>query len=263
MKQAYELSAINGVENTPLLPSYYGPNDQYYNANYGRRVARKTITKRRRKSKFGQKDAKNLAKRLSLKVTNQGRQLSVRQLITKITNSLKSKNDKSKKEKIINPLARRMKVSLTKKGRKRSLLSIWNDIKNAVDVDRVTKKSGKSSSRFKSMTKVRNPRLRRRSTNFGSWWDNTQKTYCFGDQCSYASDLGSGLPYYGDWKPYSSVRGPSFGGARRNKLGLPYDRNSIMMDIPARSPMLPGMYSTNIGGYPSSVSSPYPFVNNN
>lgn len=245
--------AINGVENTPLLPSYYDTNNTYYNVNYGRRLSRKKTT-RRRKSSFGQKDAKILAKKMKLKVTSGGKQLSFRQLISRIGASLKSKKDKETKTKAVQSVAKKMKVPLTSSGRKRSLTSLWSEIRKAVDTNKVTKKN-KSIRKTKSSTKIRMGRHRRRSQNFGSWWDNTQKTYCLGGQCSYSSDVGSGYPYIGDWPPYASIKGSSFGNSR-----LPYDLNSVIMDTPSVAPVIPGLI-TNRGTFPDAVSSPFPFVN--
>ena len=65
----------------------------------------------------------------------------------------------------------------------------------------------------KNISKRTRKRSRRKSS-FGSWWDNTQLTYCRpGSECANASTL-SGYPFYSDksdWKPYYPIKGSAFG----------------------------------------------------
>ena len=228
------MAAFNDVSRTPLLPSYY---------SYGRNVTKRKKTT----SGFGMTHAREIAKKLKLKTTQSGKRLSLKQLISKITNSIKVKTKQEQVKDIIQKTAKKVKVPLTKKGKKVSVKSLWSQItKKVVDVDKVTKKTN-SVRRIKSSTKVRQPRSRRRNTSnhFGSWWDNTQKTYCLGAQCQSMTDLGSGFPYKGDWKPYSSIKGSSFG-----------------FDATLDTPGMDSYPYFSQGSFPSAVSNPYPFVNN-
>jgi hypothetical protein len=274
MKSTHDIMAINGVGNTPMLPSYYNANyeairgggDGYYNANYG---SAKTIKKTTKKTaKFGRPDMKQLATKMNLKTSSNGKPLTLQQIINKITKSLsgtgKSKEIQNRNNEGIKAIAKKVKVATIKGGKELSTKSLWSNIRKVVDVSKVTKKSTNTPTR-KSSTDTLHGRPRRVS-KFGSWWDNTQKTYCAGAQCSAADQVGSGYPYHGDWKPYASIRGPSFGSHSpvnryRKNLSLPYDRNSVMMDIPTHAPSMPGWYNSQ-GGFPSAVSSPFPFVNN-
>ena len=114
---------------------------------------------------------------------------------------------------------------------------------------------------------------------FGNWWDNTQHDYaagCASQQCADASTLGGNYPFYekGGWKPYYPIKSPAFGS--RSSFGDMYEyapgygmkgympnayepefrKYSYGIDIP-RQPSWP-TYS-NLGTYPNSVNSPYPF----
>lgn len=231
MLSTTQLAAFNDVNRTPMLPSYY---------SYGKSdVKRKKTT-----SGFGMTHAREIAKKLKLKTTQKGKRLSLKQMISKITNSLKTKTKQDQAKEVIQKTAKKVKVPLTKKGKKVSVKSLWTQItKKVVDVDKVVKKKN-SVRRIKSSSRVRQPRSRKINSHFGSWWDNTQKTYCLGGQCQNMVDLGSGFPYKGDWKPYSSIKGSSFG----------FDAT---LDTPAMDsyPYLPE------GSFPSALSNPYPFVN--
>ena len=190
MISARDLAAINGVENTPLLPSYY-------TMNYGSQKTKKH-------SKFGQPEARTIAKKLNLKTTTGGKSLTLDKLIGKIDTSMKSKTKQEQCKGTLEQIAKRVHVSLSKGGKRKSAPKLWTDIKKTVDTSKVVKKKKIPSK--KSGSTVHQGRSRRKpQSEFGSWWDNTQKTYCLGGQCSYADQVGSGLPYYGNWKPYSSI----------------------------------------------------------
>lgn len=236
MLSTKQMAAFNDVNRTPLLPSYY---------SYGMRASKSKS--RKTTSGFGMTHAREIAKTLKLKTTQKGKRLSLKQLISKITASLKSKTKQNQAKEVIQKTAKHVKVPLTRQGKKVSVKSLWTKIqKKVVDVGSVTKKKNQVS-RQKSSTKVRQPRSRktRRNSHFGSWWDNTQKNYCLGGQCQSADQVGSGLPYKGEWPPYSSIKGSAFG----------FDPT---LDTPALNsyPYLPE------GSFPSALSNPYPFVNN-
>lgn len=78
-----------------------------------------------------------------------------------------------------------------------------------------TKAKAKASLKKKIVKRRRGPRTRRSS--FGSWWDNTQLTYCNpGTECANASTLGGQYPFYSgnsNWKPYYPVKSSAFGGS--------------------------------------------------
>lgn len=224
MKLAYELAALSG--NTPLIPSYT------YNEDYNI-------------SNFGLGKHTRLVKKIAKENNVQIKNLDSDQLFNKIKTKKNLKLTKS-----IKTLADSFNVDVeTKSGRDRSPSAVLNDI------SKITSKNKKYSTT--KGTKVRQPRNR-----FG-WWDNTQQTYgsgCTGNMCASPNEVGSGLPYHGDWNPYSSIRGSSFGNRFSSEMGLPYDRFSYNLDVPYKQPNIPGIMSS-IGGYPSSVSNVYPFVN--
>ena len=59
----------------------------------------------------------------------------------------------------------------------------------------------KANAALKKAPRKRSPRSGRRKSSFGSWWDNTQLTYCNpGTECANASTLGGKYPFYNDNK---------------------------------------------------------------
>lgn len=261
MRNTTQIMAINGIENTPLLPSYYR-NTPYSVSNYGTN---------KKVSKFGITHARQIAKTLNLKTTYSGKNIPIGRLVGKISNSIKQKPNLNKVSDLISKLAAKLKIPRTKAGKKIPIGKLWDSMVKSIKQVTPTGKPIGSGINGKKHT-GRNRQSQKQA--FGSWWDNTQRNYCLGTQCAQADQLGSGYPYHGDWKPYASISGPSFGRydtinryrkseprkSERN-LSLPYDRNSVIMDIPHRQPYFPSVYD-KWGGFPSAVSSPYPFVNN-
>ena len=166
---AYNQFGYSLFNETPLLPAY---------------------------SQFGYSGVlRGIASRMKLKLSSSGRPLSLRQLETKIRNSLRAKTKMDHNRAIMKEFARKSGVPVTRNGREKTPIQLLRDIIN------IPKNKGNNVQRTKG-DKIRQPR----TTNFG-WWDNTQKSYCDGGQCGMMRD--SGVPYYGDWSPYSSIRGPS------------------------------------------------------
>lgn len=128
---------------------------------------------------FGAQHIKRIAKKALPGYNLDGR--TMKSILGMVTRKLKA--DKEVRDKVsdtIKNVAKIAKVSLTKNGKKRTVMQVWKDLetKAVVDLGKVT---------------------RRRVSSFG-WWDNTQKNYCNGGQCSYTNELDSGYPYYGDWR---------------------------------------------------------------
>ena len=86
--------------------------------------------------------AREIAKTLKLKTTQKGKRLSLKQLISKITASLKSKTKQTQAKEVIQKTAKKVKVPLTRQGKKVSVKGLWSQIsRKVVDVDKVSKKT--------------------------------------------------------------------------------------------------------------------------
>ena len=105
----------------------------------------------------------------------------------------------------------------------------------------------KARSFLKKNISKRSRKSSRRKSSFGSWWNNTQTTYCRpGSECANASTLGGQYPFYNNnsdnWKPYYPVKGSAFGIDDDNEddkvdsyKNFLYDFKKQMKDEPIRN----------------------------
>lgn len=191
------------IQNTPLLPGYYSSKDSdYFALNYGKR-------KRKRKPKrTSGGHIYKMAKAMGVKASKNGKRKTVRSLwnniFTRGKHLLKKNHPDCKHTKYLKRHVKSMAKKLKVKQRGKSPLRIWNGINTAVKKQMPKKKRGR--------------RTKRRKSSFGTYWDNTQKTYanaCASQQCASASTVGGPYPFYrpakSNWVPYYQIKGNAFG----------------------------------------------------
>jgi hypothetical protein len=192
------MSIRDPIKNTPLIPAFENM--------FGKK-------KKSKPAKISHKHVNGMAKKLSVKISGKSR----RKLWADIVR--KSKCVLKQKKKNQTPKSKKMKTYLMK-----HIPKMAKQLK--------IKMAGKTKcallSQIDTRMKKQIPKKVSRKSNFGSWWDNTQKTYsgsklCASNQCASTSDMGGSYPFYqpsgSNWRPYTPVTGinsnPKSGFGRR------------------------------------------------
>lgn len=170
----YDVMAIRDpIYNTPLVP-------ELKMNNYGAK---------KKKSKTSRGHIYRMAKAMKVKISSRGKKKSVRKLWSDIYSKGKSILNSGKPTKYLTKHIKIMSKKLKIKMGGKSQKTLWNQINTNVK---------------KYLPKKR----KRKNSSFG-WWDNTQRNYCIGNQCSN-STLDNPYPFYlssrSEWKPYVQLR---------------------------------------------------------
>ena len=231
-KRAFELEAL--INSNYLLPSYFGVKKKCPSGKNNFKSGKKWIACNTKKlNSFGKKV--NSRKHILLMFKKKKLRFKTISEASKFINKITKKSKNYKKIfKILKACAKYCKIKISKK----TLKQLWKSIIKVKKIRHSLKKT-------KSSDKVRKGRkLFKRKSNFG-WWDNSEKTYALGcdsQQCGDFSKQNNVYPYVGDWKPYSSIRGPAFG--RLNRYGRHKDI----------------YFNSELGPYPIAVTQAYPFI---
>lgn len=219
------LSIYDPIENTPLIPGYY-------DSSFGKRRIKTVGCVCRGGKIFGvYRDRKNKLKCIHNRKPIRKNDIFFRKYedarkflglpIRKRSRSrLRSRKGSKKKSKV---KVQKRKIGYTiKKGRVVHVYKIsgkpgrrYYNGNKLIKGKRCYTTKAKANAALKKAPRKRSPRSGRRKSSFGSWWDNTQLTYCNpGTECANASTLGGKYPFYNDnsdWKPYYPIKGSAFG----------------------------------------------------
>lgn len=246
LQHTRKILAVKNYEDTPLIPSYsfYGTRCKSGQLHYRDGKKWKECTSSFGKKKmpkkktfpFTEKHLQGMARKLKVTMSKNGRKKTVKKLfddvMKKCMSVLKSKKMTPEKKYVIKhckSMSKKLGIKHTGKTHSQLCSQIVKSCKN----------TNKSS--------------------FGSWWDNTQQLYGGANtkQAADASNLNGSFPFYNkdSWQPYYSINGPSFGYAQYNSLDPYFDYNSLHNHPPAVS----WPTYSNLGNFPRSLDSPYPF----
>ena len=209
----YSLSDIyslrDPIQTTPMIPAYSSAS-AFGKKRRARRV-RRTSSKRKITSTSTLADMKRLVisplcRVLNIKMLKKSPKTLFRQIVNKAKPY--SPRSPSQLRTVLNKICKNKSKVITVKHVNKTNVQIIKAIqKKLLKILRDNK--GKN----KPVTRKRRRRRRTTRSGFGTWWDNTQRTYnrtCASGQCADANTLGGRYPFYSrqdsTWKPYYPLR---------------------------------------------------------
>lgn len=212
-------SLVDPISNTPMIPAYnsvVSSASAFGKKRRARRI-RRTTTRRRTSSKRKITSTSTLSDMKRLVISPLCRVLNIKMLkkspktlFRQIVNKAKpySPRSPSQLRTVLNKICKNKSKVITVKHVNQTNVQIIKAIQK-----KLLKILRDNKEKKKPVTRKRRRRRRTTRSGFGTWWDNTQKTYnrtCASGQCADANTLGGRYPFYsgqdGTWKPYYPLR---------------------------------------------------------